>query len=37
MKADINEEGIQYMLTIPAKWADQSKLFTRKAVEKLFA
>ncbi|CAC5403690.1 unnamed protein product [Mytilus coruscus] len=34
MKVDIKEEDIQYVLTVPAIWADQSKLFMRKAAEK---
>ncbi|XP_052076283.1 heat shock 70 kDa protein 12A-like isoform X2 [Mytilus californianus] len=34
MKVDIKDEDIQYVLTVPAIWADQSKLFMRKAAEK---
>ncbi|CAG2219966.1 Heat shock 70 kDa protein 12B,Heat shock 70 kDa protein 12A [Mytilus edulis] len=34
MKVAIKKEDIQYVLTVPAIWADQSKLFMRKAAEK---
>ena len=29
------EEDIQYVITVPAIWEDQSKMFMRKAAEKV--
>lgn len=29
------EEDVQYVLTVPAIWADQAKFFMRKAAEKV--